>query len=291
MVNYYKYLSISAKDEAWGLTVLNAGCTRILPQSAYPFQSHPVHHNFNWAKGRVLQEYQLIYITRGKGLFESESRGTQEVGPGTILTIFPDERHRYKPAPETGWDEYWVGFKGNVADHLRDKGFLKPDQPSVPVGYHEPLINLFLEIIEETKEEAAGYQPLISGAVTHLLGHLQAAVQRRSFEGRGVEAVVKRAKVLFRTHIDQPITPQQVARELCVGYSKFRREFKAYTGLAPGQFQIQLKIQRAKELLVQSAKSVKEIAYALHFESSFYFSKLFKEKTGFSPAEYRKKVS
>jgi AraC-like DNA-binding protein len=36
--------------------------------------------------------------------------------------------------------------------------------------------------------------------------------------------------------------------------------------------------------------SVKEIAYTLKFESSFYFSKLFKEKTGITPTAYRQRA-
>jgi AraC-like DNA-binding protein len=58
--------------------------------------------------------------------------------------------------------------------------------------------------------------------------------------------------------------------------------------MAPGQYHIQLKIERAKMLLSNPSKTIKEISYELHFESCFYFSKLFKEKTGFSPELFRK---
>lgn len=290
MVNYYKYLPVSPKDEAWGLTVLNTGCSRILPAMAYPLQTHPSHHYFNWKNGRVLQEYQVIYITKGGGLFESESVGIQPISAGTMIMLFPGERHRYKPNSETGWDEYWVGFKGNIADQLKLQEFLDPQKPFIVVGYHEKLLSLFLEIIEETRQELAGYQPIISGAVLHLLGYIQAASRKNSFEENDIQAIVQQAQLLFRSNIDQSMTPEAVALELGIGYSRFRKMFKAYTGLAPGQYQIQLRIQHAKELLLNPTKSVKEIAYELKFESSFYFCKLFKEKTGFTPLEYRKKA-
>lgn len=82
---------------------------------------------------------------------------------------------------------------------------------------------------------------------------------------------------------------QQIANELQVSYAWFRKMFKLYTGIAPQQYFIQLKIEKAKMLLGDPSKSIKEIAYDLKFESSFYFSKLFKEKAGLSPDQYKKK--
>ncbi|MEJ7684533.1 MAG: helix-turn-helix transcriptional regulator [Segetibacter sp.] len=66
--------------------------------------------------------------------------------------------------------------------------------------------------------------------------------------------------------------------------------FKSYTGIALGQYLIQLKIEKAKILLSNPSKTIKEIAYDLHFDSCFYFSRLFKEKTGFSPDTFRNTI-
>jgi AraC-like DNA-binding protein len=287
MVNYYKYLPVSEDDESWGLSVLNTGCTRIEPGDVYPLTNHPAHHYFNWEQGRVLQEYQVIYITRGKGEFQSESAGTRTVTEGTIIILLPGERHRYKPDNETGWDEFWVGFKGKIINTLVTKKFFEPGNPTIRIGFDDTLLNLFIEIINTTKEERAGYQPLISGMVLHILGHIYSATQQDKFEGQDTAQLVNKARLLFRSGIEQNISPTDVANELQISYSRFRKLFKEYTGLAPGQFQIQLKIHKAKELLLNPGKSIKEIAYELNFETNFYFSKLFKEKTGMSPVEYR----
>jgi len=289
MINYYKYLPVSAADESWGLSVLNTGCTRIDAGSPYPYATHPAHHYFNWEKGRVLHEFQVIYITKGGGAFESKSGGKQNVTEGSVILLFPGERHRYKPNKKTGWDEYWVGFDGPIVQNLLNKKFFTRANPVIPVGYHEPLLHLFLEIIDKTKEEKAGYQPLIAGTVLHLLGTIYSLSQQDKFSGQNVDAIVDKARLLFRSNIEQNISPVDVANELQISYSRFRKIFKEYTGLAPGQFQIQLKIHKAKELLSNSSKSVKEIAFELNFESNFYFSKLFKEKTGMTPVQFRNK--
>jgi AraC-like DNA-binding protein len=104
------------------------------------------------------------------------------------------------------------------------------------------------------------------------------------------ESIIKRARIIFRTNIEQDINIEKVANELCVSYAWFRKTFKTYTGIAPHQYLIQLKIEKAKMLLGNRSRSIKEIAFSLNFESAFYFSKLFKEKVGVSPKEYRKNL-
>jgi AraC-like DNA-binding protein len=290
MVNYFKYLPVSREDENWGLYVLNTGCTHIEATGPYPFKTHPAHHYFNWDIGRVLNEYQLIYITRGKGIFESDSCKRHEIAAGTIIILFPGERHRYKPNNETGWDEYWIGIKGEIIDNLVKRNFIRPETPTLYIGFHEGIFSLFNTVIENTKQESAGYQQLISGAALHLMGSFHAIVKQNAEACEEKEMIVNKARLLFRANLTNNFSPEQAARELQVGYSWFRKVFKSYTSLSPGQYYIQLKIERAREMLNNPAIPIKDVALELGFENYFYFSKLFKEKTGINPSDYRKRA-
>jgi AraC-like DNA-binding protein len=87
-----------------------------------------------------------------------------------------------------------------------------------------------------------------------------------------------------------PISPVEVARKLNVGYSWFRKVFKEYTGMAPGKYQLQQRIYKARELLMDPDKSISGISSELGFESNFHFTKTFKEKTGFTPGKFRRKA-
>ena len=289
MLNYYQYLPLSHEDENWGLSVLNAGCTSVPVNHEYPYRQHPAHHYFNWDNGRVLDEYQVIYIAKGEGIFESSGIRKKEVTEGTVLILFPGEWHRFKPNMATGWNEYWVGFKGEVMENLVKGNFFNRKDPVLEVGLREEVIILYAEIIEHTKREKTGYQPLIAGAVLHLLGCIHSLIKQKLFENENmVEETVNKARVLLRTKIDEDITMEQIAEELQVGYAWFRKMFKLYTGIAPRQYFIQLKIEKAKMLLRNPLSSIKEVSYELNFDSPFYFSKLFKEKVGLSPEEYKR---
>jgi AraC-like DNA-binding protein len=290
MINYFKYLPVSKEDEKWGLCVVNTGYTQVEAAGFYPPKNHPAHHYFNWNAGRVLNEYQIIYITRGKGIFESDSCKQVEVKAGTIIMLFPGERHRYKPDSKTGWDEYWIGLKGEMIDNLVKRNFFKPESPCLYIGFNEDTFNIFNGIIERTKHENAGYQPLISGAAMHLLGSFHSIIKQNSVECESKEVILNKARLLFRSNIAEDFSPELAAEKLQVGYSWFRKAFKNHTGLSPGQYYIQLKIERAKSMLNDPGIPIKQISNDLRFESYSYFSKLFKKRTGITPSDHRKKA-
>ncbi len=291
MTNFYKYLPVSSEDESWGLYVFNAGCNRIKRNEIYPSAEHPAHHYFNWSKGRVLDEYQIIYISNGEGVFESADSGLQNINEGSIIFLFPGEWHRFKPNNETGWDEFWIGCKGSIIENLFAKKFLDTKNAVINIGVNDNITQLFISAIEQIKEEKTGYQQFVSGIVLHLLGAIHALNKQRNFKTEGnTETSINKARSILRTNIDENISMEEVAAELNVSYAWFRKAFKSYTGIAPNQYLLQLKIEKAKMLLANHSKSVKEIAFSLNFESASYFSKLFKEKTGISPEQFMKNM-
>jgi AraC-like DNA-binding protein len=99
--------------------------------------------------------------------------------------------------------------------------------------------------------------------------------------------MINRARLRIREALESNLTIQQVAQELGISYSNFRKLFKEYTGVAPSMYQQELRLQRAKEMLSTTNMSIKEIAYRLNFESPDYFSSKFKIKTGIKPSDFR----
>jgi AraC-like DNA-binding protein len=69
----------------------------------------------------------------------------------------------------------------------------------------------------------------------------------------------------------------------------FKREFKENYHTTPGKWLTQKRLQHAQLLLNTSKKNVNEIAYDSGFENVTHFSRIFKEKFGFSPLQYRNK--
>jgi len=63
--------------------------------------------------------------------------------------------------------------------------------------------------------------------------------------------------------------------ELNMSYSKFRKAFKEYVGISPGQHKKQLITNRAKELLTSTDISIKELSMQLGFNNEYHFNTFF----------------
>jgi AraC-like DNA-binding protein len=283
-----KYLVATQQDSLWGLTVSTVGYEEITPGDSYPTRGHADGYYFNVEKGRMLNEYQLLYITEGEGVFSSQHVSNVHIKAGDLFLLFPGEWHSYNPIRSSGWKSYWIGFRGKNVDDRVKAGFLSPDKPIYYVGFCADIIRLYEEAYKTAQEEAAYFQQTLAGIVNHLVG-LMYSLERNKILGKDHEHVdmVNRARLLIRQSLETDLTIQQIAEEMGVSYSNFRKLFKEYTGISPALYQQDLRLQRAKELLSITELSIKEIAYQLCFESPDYFSSKFKIKTGLTPSQFR----
>ncbi|MBL8993333.1 MAG: helix-turn-helix transcriptional regulator [Spirochaetia bacterium] len=78
-----------------------------------------------------------------------------------------------------------------------------------------------------------------------------------------------------------------LAAELKIPYHSLRRDFKKMTGFAPTEYWIELKVREARQRLASTDESVGRIGERVGFEDAYYFSRVFKKRTGMSPMEYR----
>lgn len=287
MKEYFKYLTTAEDDIDWGLYLNVAGTSSIAPKTIYPPIQHPSGYFFSWETGRILQEYQLNYITHGTGIYENR-HGKFQVKPGSIMLVFPNEWHRYRPIRTTGWTENYAGFNGRIAKELLKHPIFTPAQPVINVGIKEEIIDTYLKIYDLVEKERPGFQQIASGMVVKLLGYIVSFEKRKEFSGKHIAKVIEQVRFLMRQNIETEYKMEELAARHNVGYSYFRKMFKKYTGVSPAQYHLQLRIIRAKELLVSTDKNISEIAIQLGFRNVYHFSMLFKKKTGVSPSEFRK---
>ena len=285
--DFFRYLPVSPRDKQWGLCVTGVGRSSVPPGSTYPRGIHPHLYQFAWNKGRVLPEYQILYVTCGEGEFESEAIPLQRVTAGMVLLLFPGVWHSYRPIPEIGWEEFWVSFNGPRADQLQAAGFFTPEKPILETGPDDVVLRPYLQMLDYVRTEPSGYQQIIAAATVELLAAAIGATRRRRDGGR-LEDIIRQAKLTMERGIEDVIDMESVSAALGISYAHFRRVFKTQTGFSPYQYHLQLRVHRARELLRCTNLSVKEIAARLNFESPYHFSRMFKKKTdGMSPTQWR----
>ena len=285
-----KYLLASERDAEWGLTISTVGYEKIDPWEAYPTKGHAYGYYFNIDKGRVLDEYQLLYQPEGEGVFESAHIPETRIKPGDIFLLFPGEWHTYRPLSDKGWTSYWIGFKGKNIDDRVKAGFLSPDKPIYHVGFNNDIISIFEKAMKIADSEDPNYQQTLAGIVNYLIGQMYYLERNCELKKNSDQVdLIAKSKVMIRESLETCITIQEIAQKLGISYSSFRKLFKEYTGIAPAMYQHNLRLQLAKELLTSTDESIKEIAYRLNFGSPDYFSSKFKAKIGMKPSDFREK--
>lgn len=285
---FFRYLPISPRDRQWGIYVPTAGYSWTPPRSPrYPLTQHPSAYHFEWQQGRILQEFQVLYMIRGEGVFESAPAGRLSIKAGDVFLLFPGVWHRYAPNPETGWDEYWIGFDGEIPRRLMQGEIFSPKRPVFTPGLGKPFCDLFSRVIETLELDPVGYQQLLSGLTYEILTRLHALGGEQQLAETGDDTLVQKAKYLVMERLTDRIDWEDMAQQLHVSYSALRRAFHQHTGFSMYQYQLQLRLNKAKTLLNTTALSVKEIAHQTGFDCPYHFSSIFKRKIGRSPQAWR----
>ncbi len=102
------------------------------------------------------------------------------------------------------------------------------------------------------------------------------------------KSLIQRAKSIIDSNYKNEINLMKISKDLGMSNSHFTRLFKQYYGLTPNEYIIEVRINRAIELLAQSNLDIVIVAYEVGFKSLSNFYKCFKEEIGTTPKEYRK---
>lgn len=97
---------------------------------------------------------------------------------------------------------------------------------------------------------------------------------------------INHVKKYINTHLEDKLSLNEIASLHSISPSYLSALFKKYCNIGFSEYITQMKVNKAKELLLKENHKVYEVSDMLGFESAFYFSKVFKKVTGYSPKEY-----
>lgn len=163
-------------------------------------------------------------------------------------------------------------------------GFLGAIPGGVDVEKAYQLMDFYIQECEQlqTIEEITNLQYMM------LIDFCQRAGETHVPDGISIE--VYQCMNYIRSHTNEPITIDDVARSVHRSSSHMMRRFKEELGIHIGAFITRCKLEEAKSLLTYSEKSLAEISSYLCFSSQSYFQNVFKKQYGVTPMQYRKKT-
>ncbi|MBI9100974.1 MAG: response regulator [Spirochaetales bacterium] len=147
----------------------------------------------------------------------------------------------------------------------------------------EELKKLSMERIKEfkTSSELTGYILKICTSILSL--------SSRNFEER-LSRFIPRTKEFIKEHYSENITLDQIGTHLSVSRNYLSRIFKEETGIKIWDYLTEIRMEKARELLVKTNLKTSDIAEKVGYENATYFSSIFKKVNGLPPKEYRNSI-
>lgn len=143
------------------------------------------------------------------------------------------------------------------------------------------MIASFYKKNEYSEMLCSGYMTVLISLVVQ--SNVNISKNNLKFQNEKLEKVLAEMLIYY----NKPINIKKYAKDCNVGEDHFIRIFKAYTGLPPYNYQLQLRISHAIELLENTPMNISECAEEVGFGDAAYFSKVFKRLTGKPPSYYK----
>ena len=149
------------------------------------------------------------------------------------------------------------------------------------------LVRLLSEAVDDPDPSTQLYGDGLVTAIAARLLALQPAA--RAEDGKGLAPWrLRRVIDYMEAHLPDRVDLAQLAQLVGLSTSHFSRAFKASTGMAPYQWQLNARIQRAQTQLINTDASLDQVAEANGFADAVHFGRRFRQLTGAAPATWRR---
>ena len=221
------------------------------------------------------------YVISGKGYFNGK---LLQAGDGFFC--FKNDFVQYAPDPQDPWKYVWLRMHGEQ-DALHELIF----DPTTGCFRFcaDDLFFQTVDLITSHSEEMLS-NPRFSDACLKMLFSRHVTSDKKESILKTPQTHAESAKNYILSHFHHHITPEKIASELNISRAYLRNIFFKEFHLSPRDFIIQVRIERAKKLLLFENVPIKEISHSVGYDDVLQFFKIFKKHTGVSPTDYRKQA-
>ena len=245
---------------------------------------------FTEADGTCLREngrvdFHILYLAEGIcRLYENGER--RDVPCGSIILFRPHEKQHYAFDHHDQSVSYFMHFTGIGCEHLLASLGIG-DARVTYIGKSRRLEALFDVMLREYTLKQYAYESRCAGLLLELLSVISREKHVGQSEvGRGYGEMIMQAEQKIYEQLPN-VSIDALAAEYYLSRSRFSHIFKNVTGTSPLQYVTQMRMQKAKDMLLHTDLPVCRIAQEVGYPDQNYFSRIFRRETGMTPSEFR----
>lgn len=261
--------------------------------------SHQVHNSSYSMHSAHSHSYcEMYYLMNGAcNIFIKDS--TYSISPGTVVFIPADTLHKTTYTSNTENERVYIEFSENyISDMYDEYGRTWLDLNLFNTFMLIPLENReeFSEILSCITKEQNSTDPFAKCMKKMYFQQLIISLFRYNCIGNLIgtpddkiaDLSIDDAMKYINSNYQYPITLTSLAKLLNLNSSYLSLKFKSVNGIGFKEYLNNVRIGHAEKLLIETKKSITDIALECGFESSNYFGDIFRKRNGVSPSEYRK---
>jgi AraC-like DNA-binding protein len=250
--------------------------------------------------GQLKDDYAKFHLViDGHAEWES-GKNKYIVGPNTLFHIAPQIEHAQKDLPREPVTLYAIHYRPELlspqlACDLFRAGMLPLGLSNARVGQPRQVRSIFQEMLFEQETRQTGWEMVLRARLIDL-AVLAIRLMQRLYNSepvfhRGDQSAERVANyaVRLKSQFFRPETLDEAARSVSLSRRQFTEIFRNVTGQTWRQYLLQLRLEHALKLLLQTDKSVTAIAFESGFDELSHFHHRFKAAFGRPPMLYREK--
>lgn len=240
---------------------------------------------------------EFTYVVSGSVNYRIEDK-IYKIEEKTLLPFNPGVYHKESLHTGEQATELHIGFRNIKVEGLPFNHILK-ENLEVPLEfkqYKEDFHKCCLEIIEEQEACEVGKELILKSLIMKLIALFlkeinyvknTKKINRCDFPFYDKNNIVKIILEYLDNNYTENISLDDIARNMYMSSVYISKVFKEKTGESPINHLINLRLEKAKDLLVSTELPIKSISQYIGYKDAYYFSKLFKKYYGNSPCKFR----
>lgn len=225
----------------------------------------------------------IEYIVSGHGYLEINDE-KYKINPGDAYMIHPGDFCTYYADKDDPYKKYWINF--NFAFFFTE--MLKAYNINNRVFRGMNLSGFFDELFKLEEKFVSNDEMYIHASKLIFNAIMEIALHEESNTTSTSQDIAHKVRILLNKSVSMRISIDDIAKKFYRSKNDITRQFKKKYNMTPHNYLLTIRIDRAKTFLINSKKSLAEIANHLCFSSEFHFSNTFKKMVGVSPSEFRK---
>ena len=233
-----------------------------------------------------LDSYLLVYLHKGRILLPQKDN--QIVEGGTVLIFSTDNPIYYDFLEDETNERYYIYFKGTYAREYMKQFLLSEPFGVYHIGESATMISYFSDIMNDFKIHGFDFDVFRTSILLRLLAHVHKKLPTIANTTKETEDLYLVVDYMEKNYWKQ-LSLEHYAKISNMSIPSLMRNFKKEFNSTPHAYLNNIRLAQAKNLLITTNLSINDLSLQIGFNDPLYFCKFFKQKTGFSPSEYRKK--